>query len=61
MKPLPDSFAEAIEKTLSDERYYARLKEGCVKRSREILAAKEYCEILVEKYEELIKGNGGKL
>lgn len=57
----PDSFAEAIEKTLSDERYYARLKEGCVKRSREILAAKEYCEILVGKYEELIKGNGGKL
>ena len=47
--------AAAIEKTLGDEKYYDTLKANCEKMSEKIMGIDEYCEILVEKYKDLIK------
>ena len=49
------SVALAIEKTMGDESYYARLKANCEAMGEKIMGVKEYSQILVEKYEQLIK------
>ena len=49
------SVAQAIERTMSDDSYYAQLKANCETMGEKIMSVKEYSHILVEKYEQLIK------
>lgn len=48
------SLVDAIEKTL-DEDYYATVKANCATAHESIMEVGAYCEILVEKYKDLIK------
>ncbi len=51
----PESIAEKIRQIMSDESYYNKLKENCKSENENILSIESYCEILKEKYDELIK------
>ena len=52
--PTPEAVAEAVEKCISDEEYYKTLKSNCEMMSANILDVKEYCHILIGKYNDLI-------
>ncbi len=52
--PTAKCVAEAIKKSL-DEKYYAEIKKNCEKLSGEIMSVEDYCEKLVEKYNDLIE------
>ena len=47
--------AAAIETSLSDPAYYARLKANCQTMSEKIMGVEEYSEILIQKYNELME------
>ncbi|MBR2861881.1 MAG: glycosyltransferase [Clostridia bacterium] len=51
--PTAASVAEAIKRCL-DKDLYKALKQNCEQKSGEIMTVKEYCKILVEKYNHLI-------
>ncbi len=53
-EPTPESVAEAIKKCFEDEEYYNTLKQNCEKMRDQIIEVGEYCDILIEKYQELI-------
>lgn len=53
-EPTPKAVAEAIEKCISDEEYYQTLKSNCKMMKDNITDAKEYCHILIGKYNELV-------
>lgn len=52
--PTAECVAEAIRKSF-DEKYYAEIKKNCEKLSGEIMSVEQYCEKLVEKYNNLIE------
>lgn len=49
------SVAQAIEKSLCNEAYYATLKANCAAMGEKIMGVEEYSEILLEQYNHLIK------
>lgn len=51
----PKAVCEAIEKCLGNEEYYSKLKANCENMKNEIMGVSEYCGILIEKYNDLIK------
>ncbi len=52
--PDPESVAEAIKKCFDDE-HYNILKTNCKIESEKIMEVREYCDILIDKYNDLIK------
>lgn len=50
----PSCIAEAVRKIMSDEAFYSVLRENCEKEKDNILGIDEYCNILLEKYDEII-------
>ena len=54
-EPTSEAIAEAIKKCFEDEEFYQSLLENCAKRKEEIIEVGAYCDILVRKYEEIIK------
>ena len=57
-EPTPEAVAEAIRRCFEDEEYYKTLKENCETMRDKIIGVSEYCDDVIEKYQELI--NGGK-
>ena len=53
-EPTAQAIADAIEKCFKNEEFYASLKENCATRAEEIIEVGEYCDILLEKYREVI-------
>ena len=53
-EPTAEAIAEAIKKCFEDEAFYQSLKENCAVRKEQIMEVGAYCDILVEKYQELI-------
>ena len=51
-EPTPGSVAKTIKKCL-DTKLYQTLKENCEKESKDIMGVREYCEILIQKYNDL--------
>ena len=47
-----DAVADTVKKCMNDS-YYQTLKEGCEAASEKIIGVKEYCEILIQKYQDL--------
>ncbi len=50
----PESLAEAVKKCLGNTKYYETLKTNCEKISENIMDVTEYCNILIEQYNNLI-------
>lgn len=48
----PEAVAETVKRCM-DEQYYETLKAGCEAVSEKIMGIREYCEILIQKYQEL--------
>ena len=53
-EPTPEAVAEAIKKCFDDEEFYNSLKENCLIRKEQIMEVGDYCDVLVDKYQELI-------
>ena len=53
--PTPEAVAQAVEKCLGNEEYYKTLKSNCETISGNITGVTKYCEILLHKYNDLIK------
>ncbi len=51
--PSPDSLAQAIKKCLDNEDFYKTIKENCRSISNNIMDVKEYCNILIQQYNNL--------
>ena len=47
--------ANAIEKSMSDESYYAQLKANCETMCEKIMDVNEYSRVVMEQYNKLIK------
>ena len=47
-----DAVADTVKKCMNDS-YYQTLKEGCEAASEKIIGVKEYCGILIQKYQDL--------
>ena len=52
--PTPASAAEVIKKCFEDEELYNTLKSNCEMMPQKIMGVREYCDILIQKYQELI-------
>ena len=50
--PTPQCVAETIKRCL-DDGLYPSLKENCEREGKEIMGVGEYCQILIEKYNDL--------
>ena len=53
-EPTPKAVAEAIRRCFEDEGYYKTLKENCETMREKIIGVSEYCDIIIEKYQEII-------
>ena len=51
-EPTPECLADTVRKCLEDEQYKT-LKSNCEKVSEDIMGVREYCDILLKKYNEL--------
>ena len=54
-EPTSDAIAKAIKKCFEDEEFYSKIKANCEDRSKEIIEVGSYCDVIVKKYQELIK------
>jgi len=54
-EPTARSIADSIRKTFGDTEYYNNLKANCKKEKEKILSVEDYCSILIEKYNSIIK------
>ena len=52
MDPTPESVAETVRRCLNEENYKI-LKSNCEIKSEEIMGVREYCKILLQKYDDL--------
>ena len=50
----PESVAEAVKKCLGNKEYYKTLKTNCQTISKDIMGVTEYCDILIDQYNNLI-------
>ena len=53
-EPTPGGIAVQLRKTLGDDVYYNTLRENCAKAKDSILSVEAYCDILVEKYHDIL-------
>ena len=53
-EPTAQAIAEAIKKCFEDEEFYSSIKANCEKMPDKIIEVGEYCDILVDKYQEII-------
>ena len=54
-EPTAEAIAEAIRKCFEDEGFYQSIKQNSQVRGKEIIEVGEYCDRIVEKYQELLK------
>lgn len=54
-EPTAEAIAEAIKKCFTDEETYRMIKANCEERSKEIIEVGAYCDIILEKYQDLIQ------
>ena len=53
-EPTPEAVAQAIKKCFDDKEFYDNLKANSEERGKEIIEVGDYCNILVEKYKDII-------
>ena len=53
-EPTPEAIAKAIKRCFEDEEYYNTLKENCETMREKIIGVSEYCDLVIEKYNDLI-------
>lgn len=53
-EPKPSELANAIKKCFEDEGFYSTLLENCEKRKEQIIEVGAYCDVLLEKYKEIM-------
>ena len=53
-EPTPEAVAEAIRRCFEDDEYYNILKQNCETMREKIIGVSEYCDIIVEQYQNLI-------
>ncbi len=53
-EPTPEAIAQAIKKCFEDEEFYRAVKQNCAEMRDRIIEVGDYCDVLVEKYQELI-------
>ena len=53
-EPTAQAIAEVIQKCFEDEEFYNSLKQNCKTRGEEIIEVGAYCDVLLEKYQEII-------
>ena len=53
-EPTAEAIADAIKKCFEDEEFYNMLRDNCKTRSNQIIEVGEYCNIVVDKYKEII-------
>ena len=51
--PTPEAVAEAVKKCFDQEEYYQTLKTNCETKSKDIMGVTEYCDILIQQYQNL--------
>lgn len=54
-EPTPEAIADAIKRCFEDKEYYDTLKQNCETMRDKIIGVSEYCDIIISKYQELIK------
>ena len=52
--PTPEAIAECIKKCFDDEEFYDTLKQNCEKMRDIIMEVGDYCDIIIEKYQDII-------
>ena len=52
--PTPEAIAEAIKRCFEDDEYYNTLKQNCETMREKIIGVSEYCDIVIDKYQDLI-------
>ena len=52
-EPTSEAIAEAIKKCFEDEEYYSVLKQNCEGMREKIIEVGDYCDILIDKYQEI--------
>ena len=55
-EPTAEAVAAAIKRCFEDEEYYKTLKENCETMREKIIGVSEYCDAVIEKYQDLING-----
>ena len=55
-EPTAEAVAAAIKRCFEDEEYYKTLKENCETMRDKIIGVSEYCDAVIEKYQDLING-----
>ena len=53
-EPTATAISTAIKKCFDDEEFYSQLRQNCAKRRDEIIEVGAYCDVLIDKYNELI-------
>lgn len=53
-EPTSEAIAEAIKKCFADKEFYISLRKNCAERAEQIMEVGAYCDIIIEKYKELI-------
>ena len=53
-EPTAEAIAEAIKKCFENEEFYNYLRQNCEIRKQQIIEVGAYCDIIVDKYQELI-------
>jgi glycosyltransferase involved in cell wall biosynthesis len=54
-EPTSEAVAEAIKRCFEDEEYYNTLKQNCETMKDKIIGVSEYCDIVIDKYNDLIQ------
>ena len=54
-EPTPEAVAAAIKRCFEDEEYYNTLKQNCETMREKIIGVSEYCDIIIDQYQDLIK------
>lgn len=53
-EPTSQAIAEAVKKCFEDEEYYSLIKKNCEGMRDKIIEVGEYCDILLDKYQEIL-------
>ena len=53
-EPTPEAIASAIKKCFEDQEFYNLLKQNCQERKNQIIEVDAYCDVLTQKYQEVI-------
>ncbi len=53
-EPTPEAIAQAIKKCFEDEEFYSSIKKNCEEMRDKIIEVGDYCDILMDKYQDLL-------